>query len=137
VLASGLNQGRKLDAAMAHGQSASLARRLDTTRRRARLAAETAERRVAIALGSAGIGFLERNETLPIEVAGIPVKLGLGIIATLVEANSSGAMRRITGAIADASFAIYGYQAVKTRSLIAGVGEDVGEDVGELVGDEL
>lgn len=120
--------------------ASNLAKRLEATKRRARVTAETAERRIAIALGSSAIGFLERNNTLPIEVGGIPTKLGLGILATLVEANTSGATRRLSGAVADASFAIYGYQATKTQNLIAGdyVGEDVGEDVGaELVGEEL
>jgi hypothetical protein len=112
--------------------ASSLAKRLEATKRRARVTAETAERRVAIALGSAGIGFLERRKTLPIELGGVPTKLGLGIAATLLEANATGATRRIAGAIADASFAIYGYQATKTQNFIAGeeyVGEDVGEEV--------
>lgn len=119
---------------------ASLARRLETTKRHARLTAETAERRIAIALGSSAIGFLERNDTLPLDVGGIPVKLGIGILATLLEANSSGATRRLSGALADASFAIYGYNAVKQEKFIAGgnyVGEDVGDVGAELVGEEL
>lgn len=111
------------------GQS-SLARRLEHTRRRARAAAETAERRMVIAGSAAGIGFLEKKSFVPVSIAGIPTKLGLGILATLGEANTSGASRRMLGAIADASLAIYGYQAVKTASFIAGDDDDsVGEEL--------
>jgi hypothetical protein len=113
----------------------SLARRLDTQRKKARLSAETAERRITIALGSAGIGFLEKRDSLPMTVIGIPTKLGLGIAATILEATSSGAMRRMSGAIADASFAIYGYAAAKSGNFIAGEGDYVGEEVG--AGDEV
>lgn len=79
-----------------------------------------------IGVAGGALGFLEKRGTLPISVANMPTKLMLGIAGSLVEANTSGASRRIAGAIADTSLAIYGYQAAKTGALIAG--EVVGED---------
>lgn len=115
-----------------------LARRLETVRRKSKNAAETAERRMVLTGSAAGIAFLEKRSMLPVAVAGIPSKLGIGIAATLLEANSTGATRRMAGALADAALAVYGYQAVKTASFIAGDDDDnyVGEDVSGD-GDEL
>jgi len=107
--------------------AASLARRLDSVRKRARVQAETAERRMIIGASGAALGFLEKRGTLPIAVANIPTKLALGIGASLLEANSSGSTRRLAGALADTALAVYGYQAGKTGGLIAG-GEYVGDD---------
>jgi hypothetical protein len=121
---------------MAHGSS--LAKRLETVRRQSKVAAHTAERRMVIAGSAAGLGFLEQRDALPVEIIGIPTKLGIGILASILEANSSGATRRMSGALADASLAVYGYQAVKSKSFIAGDDDYVGEDVGEDVsGDEI
>jgi hypothetical protein len=107
-----------------------VARRLDNTRRRMRLQSETAERRLVIAGSSAAIGFLEQRNTLPLSVFNLPSKLVIGIGATLAEGNTSGTTRRMLGAIADAAFALYGYQAAKTNSFIAGDDDD------DYVGDQ-
>jgi hypothetical protein len=114
--------------------ASSLAKRLEHTRRKAKVAAESAERRIVIAGSAAGIGFLEKRSTIPVAVMGIPTKLAIGIVATLAEANTSGATRRMSGALADAALAIYGYQATKTMSFIAGDDDAVGDD---YVGEEL
>lgn len=78
----------------------------------------------------AAMGFLEKRGTLPIAVMNIPTKLAIGIAGSLLEANSSGAARRMAGAAADCALAVYGYQAAKTGALVAG--EMVGESNDEL-----
>jgi hypothetical protein len=96
------------------------------------MASELVERRVGIALGGAGLGWAERKSFYPLSVLGLPSKLAIGVGAMLIEANSSGPIRRMMGALADSSLAVYSYQAIKTESFIAG--DDVGED---YVGEEL
>jgi hypothetical protein len=96
------------------------------------MAQDLIERRASIALSAAGLGWAERKAFYPLAVLGLPSKLAIGVAAMVFEANSSGAVRRIMGSIADSSLAVYSYQAIKTESFIAG--DDVGED---YVGEEL
>jgi hypothetical protein len=110
--------------------AASLARRLDTYRRNQRTKAETAERRLIVGAVGAAVGFLEKRGTLPIAIANVPSKLAIGVAATLLEANSSGSTRRLAGALADASLAIYGYAAGRAGGLIAGEEYVGGDELG-------
>jgi hypothetical protein len=106
-------------------------RQVENVRKKMKVHAETAERRMAIGAVGALIGFLEKRGTIPLSVANIPTKLALGIAGSLLEANSSGSTRRLAGAAADTALAIYGYQVAKTGAMIAG-GEMVAGDEDEL-----
>lgn len=113
--------------------SAALAQRLNNLRQRAQVQSQQVERRLAIAGAAGAIGFLESRGTLPISVANVPTKLALGVVAALAEPQFSGSSRRLIGALADASLAIYVHDAAKNRTFIAG-DEYVGEveSVGEM-----
>jgi hypothetical protein len=96
-------------------------------RRSAAAKAQAAERRLVVGGLGAAMGFLEGRGTLPVEILNVPSKLAIGLIATFGEANTSGTTRRMLGALADTSLAVYGYQAAKTKNFIAGE-EYVGAD---------
>ena len=110
--------------------TSTLARRLENTRKKARVHADRAERRMIIGASGAALGWLEERGTLPKAVANIPVKLAIGIAASFAEANTSGSTQRMAGALADTALAVYGYQAARTGSLIAG--GEVGYEDDEL-----
>lgn len=100
--------------------AAALAKSAKNARMKMRTHAEAAERRMVVGASGAALGYLESRGTLPVAVMGVPVKLAIGIGALIVEANSSGATRRLASAAADTAIAVYGYQAGKTRSFVAG-----------------
>ena len=110
----------------------SLARRLEATRSRLKMQNDKVEHRFVVSGSAAAMGWLEGSGTLPVELFGLPTKLLIGIAGTVVEANSSGSIRRISGSVSDAAFAIYGYNVAKQKKLIAG--GEVGAE--EYVGDE-
>ncbi len=87
-------------------------------------------RKSVIGVTGATLAMAGQREVLPVEVAGVPTKLGLALAATLVEAMSKGPVRRIAGAVGDASLAVYAHEAVQNESFVAGVAGDAGSNEG-------
>lgn len=70
------------------------------------------------ALAGVALAFLESK--MPLSVAGLPSKPLLVGAAVAVEMHSKGRMREAAKAIAMVGAGVYGYNAYKTKTLIAG-----------------
>ncbi len=81
------------------------------------------EEAAVAALAGVALAFLETK--LPMSIAGVPSKPLLVAGAVAIELNSKGRMREAAKALAMAGAGVYGYNAFKTRSLIAGNTVDV------------
>jgi hypothetical protein len=121
--------------------ASAIVRRLEGARAKMRAQTDKVEHRFVVSGSAAAMGWLEGAGTLPVEMFGVPTKLIIGIVGTIVEANSAGSVRRISGSVSDAAFAVYGYNVAKSKQLISGVGDDgqeyVGADDQEYVGAEV
>lgn len=84
-------------------------------------------RKSVIGVTGATLALGAKKNVLPVEVAGVPTKLGISLAATLVEAMSRGPVRRIAGAVADGTLAVYAHEAVQGGSFVAGYEEDGSE----------
>lgn len=89
-------------------------------------AGNQSEKRVAVTAAAAILGFLEKENKLPVGMLGMPTKLVLGIGLTLAQLNTRGTTSRLLGAGADATFACYAYAASKAGAFVAG--DDIGGD---------
>jgi len=97
------------------------ARRLGGMRRRAKEAQFTniAVRGTSAIVTGAALGELDRRGT-PVEVGGVPWKPALGLVAAFGEAFTKGAVSAALGGVSAVSLGVYGYEASRKRSLIAG-----------------
>lgn len=86
----------------------------------AKLKAAPTERKVGLALAGASLGALERRGTIPVTLMGLPSKPMIAFVASIVEANSSGMMLKVAGAIADSTIAAYFYKVGLGGTFIAG-----------------
>lgn len=74
--------------------------------------------------GFAGLALAFAESKMPLAILGIPVKAWLTVGATAVELNSKGRMKEIAGAMGDVAAGVYGYQAFKAKTLVAGNGTE-------------
>jgi hypothetical protein len=70
------------------------------------------------------LGLLEKNNILPVSIAGVPTKPVIAVLAHLVAGSTSGTMHRVLSAAGDSTLAVYAHQAARIGGLIAG-DEDV------------
>lgn len=97
------------------------ARRLGGIRRRAKeaqLMAVAVRGSAALATGAA-LGEMDRRG-MAVEVAGVPWKPVLGLVAAFGEAFTKGSISAALGGVSTASLAVYGMEATRKRALIAG-----------------
>lgn len=78
-------------------------------------------RKSVISITGATLALSSKKNVMPLEIGGVPTKLGLALGFTLVEAMSRGSMRRMAGAAGDACLAVYTHEAVQAGGF---VGED-------------
>jgi hypothetical protein len=97
--------------------------RLQDAAKRARVKTAVAEqgviRKVTIAGTGAGLGYWKKKG-MPLEFLGVPSKLGLAGLATVVEIVAKGAVQRFAGAVSDAALAVYTHEAVEAGAVVAG-----------------
>jgi len=104
--------------------ASALAKRLHGLHTRARENKHQNMRRVAIGGVSAALGWAEGNGKLPTAIMNVPTKLALAGVLAITELNTRGATQRFAAAGTDALIAIYGWNAGRTKSFIAGDGDD-------------
>lgn len=103
-----------------------MAKRLHGMHTRARENKHQNMRRIAIGGVSAALGWAEGEGKLPTAVFNVPTKLALAGVLAITELNTHGAMQRFASAGTDTLIAIYGYNAGRTKSFIAGDTDEVG-----------
>ena len=80
-------------------------------------------RKAVITMAGAATGFAESKGLAP-GYFGVPTKLGIATVASLLEAlTRDKSLRRFLGAIGDAELAAYSYSAAKAQAFVAGIGD--------------
>ncbi len=76
-------------------------------------------RKVVISGTGAALGYASKRGMRE-DVAGVPIKLAMAAVGALGEILLKGAPQRLSGAIGDASLAIYSHEAMQEGSFVAG-----------------